>query len=243
MTSRHEIILAHLDIKSIAKCIDHTQLKPDASEADIKKLCAEARDFGFASACVSPIYVSLAAQLLSGSSVKVCTVVGFPLGTHLTEIKLLETRQAIRDGAQEIDMVINIGAIKSGNYDLVYHDIKMICDACEKGGAISKVILEAAYLTDDEKIKVCELAKKARANYVKTSTGFGPHGATVEDVALMKSVVGQSGIGVKAAGGIKSYKDAKTMLIAGATRIGASAGVKIIQEAKKIILANPYDSL
>lgn len=223
--------------EDIAKCIDHTQLKPDASEADIKKLCAEAGDAKFASVCVSPSYVPLAVRELSGSSVSVCTVVGFPSGAHLPEIKSLETRRAIRDGAQEIDMVINIGALKSGNFDLVYRDIKLVCEACEDGGAISKVIIEAAYLNNDEKIKACELAKKARANYVKTSTGFGPHGATAEDVALMKSVVGEAGIGVKAAGGIRSYEDAKAMIIAGATRLGASAGIKIVQEAREITIS------
>jgi deoxyribose-phosphate aldolase len=235
MKRKHVKIIDHLDINSFAKCIDHTQLKPDASEAEIKKLCAEAREFGFASACVGPLYVYLAVRLLTGSSVKVCTAVGFPSGAHLPEVKLLETHRAIQDGAQEIDMVINIGALKSGNYDLVYRDIKLVCEACEDGGAISKVIIEAAYLTNEEKIKVCKLAKKAHAHYVKTSTGFGPYGATTDDVALMKSVVSESGMGVKAAGGIKSYEDAKAMIIAGATRIGTSAGVKIIREAKKII--------
>jgi len=156
----------------------------------------------------------------------------------MPEIKALETRRAIRDGAEEIDMVINIGAHKSGDDDLVYRDIRMVCDACEDGGATSKVIIEAAYLTDDEKVRACELAKKARANYVKTSTGFGPGGATAEDVALMSSVVRQAGIGVKAAGGIRSYEDAQKMIEAGATRIGASAGIKILQEAKDVTVSN-----
>jgi deoxyribose-phosphate aldolase len=223
--------------EDIAKCIDHTILKPDASETDIKKLCAEAREFNFASVCVSPSYVSIAAGELTGSPVKVCTVVGFPSGAHLPEIKSLETRRAIRDGAEEIDMVINIGALKSGNYDLVYRDIKLVCEACEDGGAISKVIIEAAYLSDEEKIIVCELAQRARANYVKTSTGFGPHGATAEDVALMKGVVVEAGIGVKAAGGIRSYEDAKAMISAGATCLGARAGIKIMQDAKQITVS------
>ena len=224
--------------EDIAHCIDHTILKPDTAVSDIVKLCAEAREYQFASVCVSPSYVSLVAKELAGSPVKVCTVVGFPSGAHLPEIKALETRRAIRDGAEEIDMVINIGALKSGDDKLVYRDIRLVCEACEDGGAISKVIIEAALLTDDEKIRACELAKKAKANYVKTSTGFGPHGATAEDVALMSSIVASAGIGVKAAGGIRSYEDAQKMIIAGATRIGASAGIKIVQQAKEVTLSN-----
>jgi deoxyribose-phosphate aldolase len=220
--------------EDIARCIDYTLLKPDASESDIKKLCAEARKYNFAAVCVSPNYAKLAVCELSASDVKVCTVVGFPSGAHLPEIKALETRRAIRDGAEEIDMVINIGALKSGKYDLVFRDIRMVCEACEDGGAVSKVIIEAAYLDNEEIIKVCQLAQKARANYVKTSTGFGPHGATVDDVVLMKSVVADTGIQVKAAGGIGSYEDAKAMITAGASRIGASAGIKIVQEAKHV---------
>ncbi len=222
----------------IARCIDHTLLKPDASESDVIKLCAEAREFQFASVCVSPSYIPLAAKELAGTSVDVCTVVGFPSGAHMPEIKGMETRRAIRDGATEIDMVINIGALKSGNDDLVYQDIRMVCEACEDGGAISKVIIEIAYLSDDEKIRACELAKRARANFVKTSTGFGPGGATAEDVELMSRVVAKSGIGVKAAGGIKNYEDAKKMVMAGATRLGASAGIKIVHEAKDITVSN-----
>ena len=222
----------------IAHCIDHTILKPDTSETDIKKLCAEAREYKFASVCVSPSYVPLVAKELSGSPVKVCTVVGFPSGAHMPEIKALETRRAIRDGAEEIDMVINIGALKSGNDDLVYRDIRAVCEACEDGGAISKVIIEAALLTDDEKVRACELAKRAKADYVKTSTGFGPHGATAEDVALMSRVVAGTGMGVKAAGGIRSFEDAHKMIIAGATRIGASAGIKILQQSKDITVSN-----
>ena len=224
--------------EDIARCIDHTILKPDATEADIKKLCAEAREYQFASVCVSPSYVPLVAKELAGSMVKVCTVVGFPSGAHMPEIKGLETRRAIRDGAEEIDMVINIGALKSGNHELVYRDILRVSEACEDGGAISKVIIEAALLTDDEKVIACELAKKARADYVKTSTGFGPHGATAEDVALMSQTVANSGIGVKAAGGIKNYEDAQKMILAGATRIGASAGIKIVQQSKEITITN-----
>ena len=224
--------------EDIAKCIDHTILKPDAKEEDIKKLCAEARDFQFASVCISPSYIPLAAKELAGTGVDVCTVVGFPSGAHMPEIKAMETRRAIRDGATEIDMVINIGALKSGNDDLVYQDIRMVCESCEDGGAISKVIIEAALLTDDEKVRACELAKKARANFVKTSTGFGPGGATAEDVALMSKVVADAGIGVKAAGGIRSYEDAKKMVTAGATRLGASAGIKIVHESKETTVSN-----
>ena len=224
--------------EDIAKCIDHTLLKPDATENDIKRICTEAKEYNFAAVCISPSYVKLAAQELAGTSVKVCTVVGFPSGAHRSEIKALETRQAIRDGAKEIDMVINIGALKSGNDDLVYRDIRAVREACVDGSAVCKVIIEAAFLSDDEKKRAIQLAKKARADYVKTSTGFGPHGATVDDVALMSQIVGQVGMGVKAAGGIKSLQDVKEMVSAGATRIGASAGIKIIKEAKTVTLSN-----
>lgn len=224
--------------EDIARCIDHTLLKPEATEDDIKKLCAEAREFGFATVCVHPSYVPLAARELAGSPVKVCTVVGFPSGAHMPEIKAMETRRAIRDGAREIDMVINIGALKSGNDDLVYRDVRAVCEACEDGGAVSKVIIETAYLTDEEKVRACTLARKAHANFVKTSTGFGPQGATVEDVALMSQTVGQAGLEVKAAGGIHSYEEAREMIQAGATRIGASAGIKILQEAKTVTISN-----
>jgi len=224
--------------EDIARCIDHTILKPDATEDDIIKLCAEAREFQFASVCVSPSYVALAARELSESPVKVCTVVGFPSGAHAPEIKAMETRRATREGAQEIDMVINIGALKSGNDDLVLRDIRMVVEACQDGNAISKVIIEAALLTEDEKVRACTLAKKARANYVKTSTGFGPGGATAEDVSLMSKIVGQAGIGVKAAGGISSYDDAQKMIEAGATRLGASAGIKILQQAKSVTISS-----
>lgn len=224
--------------EDVARCIDHTILKPDAIEDDITTLCAEAREFQFASVCISPSYVSLSAKELAGSSVKVCTVVGFPSGAHVPEIKAMEARHAIREGADEIDMVINIGALKSGNDDLVYRDIRAVVEACNDGSATSKIIIEAALLTDDEKVRACTLAKNARANYVKTSTGFGPGGATAEDVALMSNVVGQAGIGVKAAGGIKSYDDAQKMIKAGATRLGASAGIKILQQAKSVTISN-----
>jgi len=224
--------------EDIAKYIDHTLLKPDAIESDVIKLCEEARDYKFASVCVNPIWIPLCKKILDGTDVAVCTVVGFPLGTHMSEIKAMETRRAIRDGAKEIDMVINIGALKGGQDDLVYQDIRAVVEACEDGGALSKVIIETALLTNDEKRRACELSKRARANYVKTSTGFAGGGATSEDVALMSSVVSSSGMGVKASGGIRDYDDAEKMINAGATRIGASAGLKIVQGAKEVTISN-----
>jgi deoxyribose-phosphate aldolase len=216
----------------IAQLIDHTLLKPDATQAQIAQLCHEAVEYKFASVCVNPTHVKLCSDLLKGSDVAVCSVIGFPLGATPSEVKAYETQQAIDDGATEIDMVINIGALKGGEYELVERDIAMVTRTCHNGKAICKVIIEAALLTDQEKTKACELAKKAGADYVKTSTGFGPGGATVADVALMRQAVGP-GMGVKAAGGIRSYADVKGMVAAGATRIGASAGVKIVQEAHK----------
>jgi deoxyribose-phosphate aldolase len=224
--------------EDIAKCIDHTVLKPETTADDVKKLCEEARDYGFASVCVSPSYVPVAAKELANSPVKVCTVVGFPSGAHMPEIKAMEARRAIRDGAQEIDMVVNIGAIKTGDDDLVYRDILRVSEACEDGSAILKVIIETGLLTDDEKIRACQLAKKARANYVKTSTGFGPGGATAEDIALMYDIVSSSGMGVKASGGVRNYETAHKMIQAGATRIGATAGIKIVQQAKEVTLTS-----
>lgn len=232
----HETTMCDCVPAEIASCIDHTLLSPAATDKDIIKLCAEAREYKFASVCISPSYVPLAARELADTQVKVCTVVGFPHGANQPEIKAMETRRAIREGAGEIDMVINIGALKSGNDELVYRDIRMVCEACEDGGALSKVIIEAAMLTDEEKVRACQIAKRARANYVKTSTGFGPHGATAEDVELMRGVVGNKGIGVKAAGGIRTYEDAKKMISAGATRLGASASIKILQQAKGITI-------
>ena len=216
---------------NIAKIIDHTLLKPEATRDQIVQLCREAREYGFASVCVNPSYVKLAAELLRGSSVKVCSVVGFPLGATLPEVKAYEARRVIEEGAAEIDMVINIGALKSGDLELVRRDIASVVDVCHARGALCKVIIEAALLTDEEKVLACQLAKAAGADYVKTSTGFGPGGATVQDVALMRRTVGPE-MGVKAAGGIRSYEAAKSMVEAGATRIGASAGVKIVQEAR-----------
>jgi len=223
--------IQHVD-GDIARFIDHTLLKPDATQAQIAQLCHEARQYSFAAVCVNPTHVKLCADLLKGSSVAVCTVVGFPLGATPPEVKAYETQKAIDDGATEIDMVINVGALKGGEYDQVERDIAMVTRTAHNRGALCKVIIEAALLTDQEKIKACELAKNAGADYVKTSTGFGPGGATVADVALMRRVVGP-GMGVKAAGGIRNLADAKGMVEAGATRIGASAGVKIVQEAKQ----------
>ncbi|MBF8257422.1 MAG: Deoxyribose-phosphate aldolase (modular protein) [Anaerolineales bacterium] len=210
--------------------IDHTLLKPDATQDQIAQLCFEARKFSFASVCVNPSYVRLCAELLKGSPVVVCTVVGFPLGATPTEVKVYEAQQAIRDGATEIDMVINVGAVKSRDYELAERDIASVAHACRAGNALLKVILEAALLTDEEKVIACQLAKVAGADYVKTSTGFGPGGATAADVALMRRVVGPT-IGVKAAGGIRTLADAQEMIAAGASRLGASASVKIMQEA------------
>ena len=217
--------------KDITKFIDHTLLKPEATPAEIEKLCKEAKEYHFAAVCVNPPYVKQCAQLLRGTAVNVCAVVGFPLGAHTTETKVFETKQAIADGAREIDMVINIGALKAKQSDFVRDDIRAVCDAAHAGGAILKVIIEAALLTDDEKVRACELAQDAGADFVKTSTGFGPGGATVHDVALMARTVGGQ-LGVKAAGGIRNYEQAQAMIAAGATRIGASAGVKIVAEAR-----------
>ena len=209
----------------VAGYIDHTLLRPDANTQDVVTLCEEARKYRFASVCINPTFVPAAVRVLKGSPVKVCTVVGFPLGTHAPDIKALETRRAIRDGATEIDMVINIGALKSGDDELVYRDIRGVVEACQERRAICKVIIEAALLTD------------ARADFVKTSTGFGPGGATAHDVALMSETVRGAGLGVKAAGGIRSFADAKKMIEAGATRIGASAGVRIVQESKGVTVS------
>lgn len=224
--------------KEIAKYIDHTLLRPDATPDDIKKLCQEALQYEFASVCVNPTYVKLAAGILRGSPVKVCSVVGFPFGTHTPEVKAFETRQAIRNGAKEIDMVINIGALKAGDEELLYRDIRSVTEACEDGGALSKVIIETALLTDEEKVKACQIARKARADYVKTSTGFASGGATAHDVALMHEAVKGTKMGVKASGGIRSYADMQKMIQAGATRIGASAGIQIVKEAKGLTESN-----
>jgi deoxyribose-phosphate aldolase len=214
---------------AIARLIDHTVLKPQATEADIVRICREAIDYGFASVCVNPYYVMLVADMLRGSGVLTCTVVGFPLGANMPETKAAEATRAVRDGAQEIDMVINVGALKSARYDWVRHDIEQVVAAAHAGGATVKVILETALLTDEEKIIACEIARDAGGEFVKTSTGFGPGGATTDDVALMRRVVGPA-MGVKASGGIGTRQDAAAMIAAGATRIGASAGVRITRD-------------
>ncbi|HEY4426213.1 MAG TPA: deoxyribose-phosphate aldolase [Pyrinomonadaceae bacterium] len=213
-----------------ARLIDHTLLRPDATDDDIKKLCQEAASYHFASVCVNPTWVRVAACNLIGSGVPVCTVIGFPLGATLPDVKAYEARRAIFDGAREVDMVINVGALKSGDDCLVEHDIRSVAQVAHEYDAICKVIIETALLTDDEKVRACEAAKRAGADFVKTSTGFAKGGATVADVALMRRTVG-SELGVKASGGVKGLDDARKMVEAGATRIGASVGVKIAQEA------------
>ncbi len=212
----------------LAGFIDHTLLKPDAARADIDRLCAEAAEHGFATVCVNPCWVARCADALRGSAVGVCSVVGFPLGANTPSIKAAETRQALADGATEIDMVINVGALKSGDVEWVERDIAGVVAACRTAGAVSKVILEMAYLDESEKVTGCILAKAAGAGFVKTSTGFGPGGATVADVQLMRRVVGPE-MGVKAAGGVRDVTVAKAMIDAGATRVGASAGVAIVR--------------
>ena len=215
----------------VAAMIDHTLLKPDATRKDIEDLCREAAQFKFATVCINPTWVATAARLLAGSGVGVCTVVGFPLGATTPDVKGYETRRAIFDGAREIDMVINVGALKSGDLRMVEQDIEAVTTPCREGGALSKVIIEAALLTDEEKITACTLAKAAGADYVKTSTGFASGGATAADVALMRRVVGAE-MGVKAAGGVRDLEGMKAMIAAGATRVGASAGVKIVQQSR-----------
>jgi len=213
--------------KNLARKIDHTILKPDATENEIRELCGEAKKYEFASVCVNPGYVSLCSELLKGTPVKVCTVIGFPLGATTTQTKEFEAEQAINNGAEEIDMVINVGRLKQGGYDYVYKDVNQVVLVAKKHNAICKVILETALLTDEEKIKACVICKRAGAHFVKTSTGFSKGGATAGDVALMKYVVGST-VGVKASGGIRSREDAEKMVASGADRIGASASVKIV---------------
>lgn len=216
-----------------ASLVDHTLLKPEASESDIERLCGEAAQFHFASVCVNPTWVRSSACHLRGTGVVVCTVVGFPLGATLADVKAYETRRAIYDGAREIDMVINVGALKSGDDCAVEYDIRQVVEAAHEHGVLVKVIIEAALLTDEEKVRACLAAKRAGADFVKTSTGFAKGGATVADVALMRRTVGQE-MGVKAAGGVKGLDDARAMVEAGATRLGASVGVKIAQEASGV---------
>jgi deoxyribose-phosphate aldolase len=215
----------------LAGMIDHTLLKPDATRAEIETLCREAVEFGFASVCVNPTWVTTCARLVRGTRVVVCSVVGFPLGANSADTKQYETRRAIFDGAREIDMVINVGALKSGDLYLVEQDIRAVTSACREASVISKVIVETALLTDEEKVTACTLAKAAAADFVKTSTGFGPGGATAADVALMRKVVGED-MGIKASGGVRTLESVKAMVAAGATRIGASAGVRIVQQSR-----------
>ena len=216
---------------NIPQLIDHTILRPDTTRTDIEQLCREARQHKFFSVCVNPTWVSLARQLLDGTAVKVCCVVGFPLGAQPPETKAMEARAAIRQGAKEIDMVINVGALKSGDNDLVLRDIRSVVEACRDGSARTKVILETSLLTNEEKARACEIAVKARADFVKTSTGFSTGGATVEDVSLMSRIVRDKKLGVKASGGVRTLADLRRMVQAGATRIGTSSGIKILQEA------------
>jgi deoxyribose-phosphate aldolase len=213
-----------------ASLIDHTLLKPDATQTEIKHLCEEAAQYRFASVCVNPTWVRVCVCHLQGSGVPVCTVIGFPLGATLSDVKAYEARRAIMDGAREVDMVINVGALKSGDDCLVEHDIHSVVEVAHEYDVTCKVIIETALLTDDEKVRACQAAKSAGADFVKTSTGFSKGGATVADIALMRRVVG-SELGVKASGGVKNMADARAMVEAGATRIGASVGVKIAQEA------------
>jgi len=211
--------------QNYAAMIDHTLLKAEATRDQIKKLCEEAKQYGFASVCVNPTWVKYAAELLEGAESVVCTVIGFPLGANTSAVKAFETKDAIANGASEIDMVINIGAMKNGEFDLVREDIKAVVDAAN--GTLVKVIIETSLLTDEEKVKACELAALAGADFVKTSTGFSTGGATAEDIALMRKTVGPE-IGVKASGGVRSLEDMKLMVENGATRIGASSGVAIM---------------
>lgn len=215
----------------IARYIDHTLLKPEATPAQIERLCAEAREYGFAAVCVNPLYVALAAQLLSGAETAVCTVVGFPLGATTTEVKVFEAKQAIQSGAREVDMVIAIGLLKAGDRDAVREDIRRVAEACHTANAVCKVIIETALLTEEEKAVASQLVVEAGADFVKTSTGFSTAGATVGDVALMKRTVGDRAK-IKAAGGVRSLADAEAMIEAGADRIGTSGGVALVQAVR-----------
>lgn len=217
-----------LEAEAIARTIDHTLLKPDATAAQIRRLCEEAQQYGFASVCVNPIWASLCAEILAGSQVRTCVVCGFPLGATLPAVKAYEARQSVSLGAAEVDVVISIGKLKDGDYRLVLEDIAGVADECHEGGALLKVIIETVLLTRDEKIAGCIISQEAGADFVKTSTGFSTGGATLEDVALMRQVVGPQ-MGVKAAGGVRSAQDAMAMIAAGATRIGTSGGVGILR--------------
>jgi deoxyribose-phosphate aldolase len=222
---------AALDAPAVARLIDHTLLKPEATPAQVRTLCREARDHGFAAVCVNPLWVRTCVHELRGTAVAVATVAGFPLGASVPEVKAAEAARAVEDGAREVDMVLSVGALKAGDHRLVERDVAAVVEACRPGGALVKVILEAALLADEEKARACAIAKLAGAAFVKTSTGFGPGGATADDVALMRRVVGP-GVGVKAAGGIRDWAAARAMVDAGASRIGTSAGPKILDGAK-----------
>lgn len=212
----------------LAKLIDHTVVRPYATEGDVRKACDEAKRHGFASVCVNPCYVSLASRLLRGTGIGVCVVIGFPFGATLPSVKAFEAKEVIRRGADEIDVVINIGALKSGNYDLVRRDIESVVEVAKARGVLTKVIIEACYLTDEEKEAACKVAKDAGADFIKTSTGYGPAGATVHDVKLIRAVVGDE-MGIKASGGISDAERAVAMIRAGATRIGTSNGVRVVE--------------
>ncbi|HTS76196.1 MAG TPA: deoxyribose-phosphate aldolase [Bryobacteraceae bacterium] len=218
-------------MSGIAGLIDHTLLKPEATEADIRRICAEALQYKFASVCVNPYWVPVVAKELAGSEVKVCSVVGFPLGANRMHVKTVEAHDAIESGAREIDMVINIGELRGGHHELVRSEIELMAHLAHAGGAMIKVILETALLTDEQKAAACEIAKEVGADFVKTSTGFGPGGATVHDVELMRRTVGPD-MGVKASGGIRTLEDLQAMVAAGANRIGTSSGVKIVEAAR-----------
>ncbi len=222
------MIIMHIKKKQLAKMIDHTLLKPYATLEDIVRLCDEAKKYDFAAVCIHPTYVNLASELLRGSGVKVDTVIGFPLGANTPKAKAYEAEVAISEGAEELDMVINIGALKSGDFHLVRKDIVAVVKAAKKGNATLKVIIEACYLTDEEKVRVCQIILESGCDFVKTSTGFGDYGAKVEDVKLLRKIVGNQ-MGVKAAGGIRTYADALKMINAGASRLGASSGIRILE--------------
>jgi len=217
---------------AIAGLIDHTLLKPDATPAQVEQLCKEARENQFCAICVNPVHIALVFQQLKGSGVKTCSVIGFPLGALTTEQKVAETRSVIDAGAEEVDMVLNNGALKAGDDETVRTDVAAVAEACHAGGAILKVILETGLLTDDEKLRACKLCIEAKADFVKTSTGFGFGGATVEDIALMSGAVKEAGLGVKASGGVRDYAAACVLIEAGATRIGTSSGIAIVTEAR-----------
>ncbi|CAN5709414.1 deoxyribose-phosphate aldolase [soil metagenome] len=228
-SSRELTTASHLSVAQVAAMIDHTLLKPDAGEGQIRQLCAEAIEYGFASVCVHPTWVATCIRLLNNTPVKTCTVIGFPQGATLATVKATETTGVIQLGAQEVDMVLNVGRLKDRDYQTVYADIACVVQAAHGDGALAKVIIETALLTDEEKVTACVIAQQAGADFVKTSTGFNGGGATVADIMLMRQVVGPA-IGVKASGGIRTAADARQMIAAGATRIGSSGGVRIVQE-------------